>query len=167
MRYRLGAGGRTGQRLRSAGILGVLTTGLVCLGPVPVAAQIGLASAVGSVTLVAHVDPQGSISSVTPPRLTSQTGLLMEAVTTVRLSSNASYRLIVRGLEGSASRVWVRSTTGEFVPLNAGSLVEVAHAPRGSQETLQDVYFRFEPPVSGGTLPPLPVGYELAIDPTI
>ena len=90
----------------------------------------------------------------------------MEAVTTVRLSSNAGYRLIVRGLEGS-SRVWVRSSTGEFVRLTAGSSVLVASAPRGSNETLQDVYFRFEAPVSGGTLPPLPVGYELAIDPTI
>ena len=144
----------------------MLGTGLVCLGPLPAAAQVGLASALGSLTLVAHVDPQGSISSVTPLRPTSQTGLLMEAVTTVRLSSNAGYRLIVRGLEGS-SRVWVRSSTGEFVRLTAGSSVLVASAPRGSNETLQDVYFRFEAPVSGGTLPPLPVGYELAIDPTI
>ncbi len=91
----------------------------------------------------------------------------MEAVTTVRLSSNAGYRLIVRGLDGSTSRVWVRSSTGEFVLLTAGTSVPVAGALRGSQETLQDVYFRFEMPVSGGTPPPLPVRYELAIDPTI
>jgi len=91
----------------------------------------------------------------------------MEAVTTVRLSSNAGYRLIVRGVEGSTSRVWVRSSTGEFVLLTAGTSVPVAGAPRGSEETLQDVYFRFEAPVSGGTPPPLPVRYELAIDPTI
>lgn len=145
----------------------MLTTGVLCLGPLPAAAQVGLASAVGSVTLVAHVDPQGSISSVTTPRPTSQTGLLMEAVTTVRLSSNAGYRLIVRGLEGSTSRVWVRSTTGAFVLLTAGTSVPVAAAARGSAETRQDVYFRFEMPVSGGTPPPLPVRYELAIDPTI
>ena len=145
----------------------MLGTGLVCLGPLPAAAQVGLASAVGSVTLVAHVDPQGSISSVTPPRPTSQTGLLMEAVTTVRLSSNAGYRLIVRGLEGDSAQVWVRSITGEFVRLTPGTSVAVAGAARGSKETLQDVYFRFEAPVSGGTPPPLPVRYELAIDPTI
>src|SRR4051812_36273803 len=98
MRYRAGSGERTGPRTRGAGIRGVLSIGLLCLGSVPAAAQVGLASAVGSVTLVAHVDPQGSISSVTPPRQTGQTELLMEAVTTVRLSSNAGYRLIVRGL---------------------------------------------------------------------
>jgi hypothetical protein len=91
----------------------------------------------------------------------------MEAVTTVRLSSNAGYRLMVRGLEDDSAQVWVRSITGEFVRLTAGSSVSVAGAPSGSKETLQDVYFRFEAPDSGGTLPPLPVGYELAIDPTI
>ncbi|HKP48992.1 MAG TPA: hypothetical protein VJU17_03175 [Gemmatimonadales bacterium] len=117
--------------------------------------------------LVAHVDPQGSISSVTPLRPTNQAGLLMEAVTTVQLSSNAGYRLIVRGWGGSTSRLWVRSTTGEFVRLTAGTSVAVAGAAHGSKETLQDVYFRFEAPDSGGTLPPLPVRYELAIDPTI
>jgi len=89
----------------------------------------------------------------------------MEAVTTVRLSSNTGYRLIVRGLEGSTFPVWVRSATGEFVLLTAGTSVAVARATRGSEETLQDVYFRFESPVSGGTPPPLPVRYELAIDP--
>ena len=167
MRYTSGTWGRTARRPRWAGVLGVLNAGLMCLGPSPAAAQVGLTSAVGSITLVAHVDPQGSISSVTPLRPTSQTGLLMEAVTTVRLSSNAGYRLIVRGLEGASSRVWVRSSTGEFVRLTAGASVLVAGAPRGSKETLQDVYFRLEAPVGGGTLPPLPVGYELAIDPTI
>lgn len=167
MRYRAGSGERTGPRTRGAGILAVLSIGLLCLGSVPAAAQVGLASAVGSVTLVAHVDPQGSISSVTPPRHTSQTELLIEAVTTVRLSSNAGYRLMVRGLEGSASRVWVRSATGEFVLLTAVASVPVARATRGSGETLQDVHFRFEAPGSGGTPPPLPVRYELAIDPTI
>jgi hypothetical protein len=91
----------------------------------------------------------------------------MEAVATVRLSSNAGYRLIVRGLEDASSSVWVRSASGEFVRLTARSSVLVAGAPRGSNQTLQDVYFRFEAPVSGGTLPPLPVRYELAIDPTI
>jgi hypothetical protein len=91
----------------------------------------------------------------------------MEAVTTVRLSSNAGYRLIVRGLEGDSAQVWVRSITGEFVRLTPGTSVAVAGAARGSKETLQDVYFRLEAPVGGGTLPPLPVGYELAIDPTI
>jgi hypothetical protein len=29
------------------------------------------------------------------------------------------------------------------------------------------VHFRFEAPVSGGTLPPLPVRYEIEIDPTL
>ena len=91
----------------------------------------------------------------------------MEAVTTVRLSSNAGYRLMVRGLEGSTSRVWVRSSRGEFVLLTAGISVAVARATRGSAEALQDVYFRFEAPVSGSTPPPLPVRYELAIDPAI
>ena len=91
----------------------------------------------------------------------------MEAVTTVRLSSNAGYRLIVRGLEGSTFRVWVYSTTGAYVLLTAGISVPVAAATRGSEATRQDVYFRFETPVSGGTPPPLPVRYELAIDPTI
>jgi len=116
---------------------------------------------------VAHVDPHGSISSITPPRETGQTGLLREAVTTVRFSSNAGYRLIVRELEGSTSRVWVRSAAGEFVLLTAGTSVPVARATRGSGEMLQDIYFRFEAPVSGGPPPPLPVRYELAIDPTI
>jgi hypothetical protein len=167
MLYRATTGGRAVPRLRWAGILGMLTTGLLCVGPLPATAQVGLASTVGSVMLVAHADPQGSISSVTPPRLTSQTGLLMEAVTTVRLSSNAGYRLLVRALEGAPSPVWVRSATGEFVQLTAGSSVTVAGAPRGSKEMLQDVYFRFEAPDSGGTLPPLPVRYELAIDPAI
>ena len=167
MRYTAGTRGRTGRPPRWAGFLGMLSAGLMCLGPSPAAAQVGLTSAVGSITLVAHVDPQGSISSVTPPRLTSQTGLLMEAVTTVRLSSNAGYRLIVRGLEGDSAPVWVRSITGEFVRLTPGTSVAVAGAARGSKETLQDVYFRFEAPDSGGTLPPLPVGYELAVDPTI
>src|SRR4051794_1805000 len=167
MRYREGSGGRAGRRVSASGILGALSMGLLCLGSVPAAAQIGLASAVGSVSLVAHVDPHGSISSITPPRETGQTGLLREAVTTVRLSSNIGYRLMLRGLGGLTSRVWVRSATGEFVLLTAGTLVPVARATRGSGEMLQDVYFRFEAPVGGGTRPPLPVRYELAIDPAI
>jgi len=51
--------------------------------------------------------------------------------------------------------------------LTANGLVTVARNTRGSGETLQDVHFRFEAPVSGGTLPPLSVGYEIAIDPTL
>ena len=141
--------------------------GLLCLQSSVAAAQVGLASAIGSVALVAHVDPHGTISSVTPPRETGRTGLLREAVTTVRLFSNTGYRLIVRGLAGSTSRVWVQAATGEFVPLTPGGSVTVARKTRGSGETLQDVHFRFEAPVSGGTLPPLPVGYEIAIDPTL
>ena len=147
--------------------LALLTAGLLCLRSAPAAAQVGLASASGSVTLVAHVDPRGSISSVTPPRETGQTELLREAVTTVRLFSNAGYRLVVRGLAGSTSRVWVQTATGEFVLLTAGAAVTVARNRRGSGEILQDVHFRFEAPVSGGTLPPLPVRYEIAIDPTL
>ena len=165
MRYRAGSGGRARQARRAAFPV-VLSTALLSVGPIPAAAQVGLASAVASVTLVAHVDPQGSIFSITPPRQTGQAGPLMEAVTTVRLSSNTGYQLIVRGLEGSTSRIWFRSATGEFVLLNVVTSVPVARATRGSGETLQDVYFRFEEPVSGGTPPPLPVRYELAIDPT-
>jgi len=146
--------------------LGALSTGLLCLGSVPAAAQIGLASSVGSVSLVAHADPHGSISSVSPPREAGQTGLLREAVTTVRVSSNTGYGLMVRGLEGSTSRIWVRSATGGYVLLTASSSVTVARASRGSGEMLQDVYFRFEAPDSG-TLPPLPVRYEMVIDPTL
>jgi hypothetical protein len=166
MRYRAESGGAARRPARGAAFAVALTTALLSLGSVPAAAQVGLASAVGSVTLMAHVDPQGSISSVTPPRQTGQAGPLTEAVTTVRLSSNTGYRLIVRSLEGSTSRMWARSTTGEFVLLNAVTSVPVARATRGSGETLQNVYFRFEAPVSGGTPPPLPVRYELAIDPT-
>jgi hypothetical protein len=141
--------------------------GLLCLQSAPAAAQVGLASAIGSVALVAHVDPHGSISSVTAPRETSRTGFLREAVTTVRLFSNTGYQLIVRGLAGSTSRVWVQAATGEFVALTPGGSVTVARNTRGSGETLQDVHFRFEAPVSGGTLPPLPVRYEIEIDPTL
>ncbi len=151
----------------SAARILALLAGLLCVQSSVAAAQIGLASAIGSVALVAHVDPHARISSVTPPRETGRTGLLREAVTTVRLFSNTGYRLIVRGLAGSTSRVWVQATTGEFVVLTPGGSVTVAGNARGSGETLQDVHFRFEAPVSGGTLPPLPVRYEIAIDPTL
>jgi hypothetical protein len=94
-------------------------------------------------------------------------GLLREAATTLRLSSNSGYQLIVRGVPGSTSRVWVQSSTGEFVELTAGASVTVAHDAPGLGETLRDVHFRFLAPASGDTLPPLPVRYDIAINPTL
>jgi hypothetical protein len=125
--------------------------------------QVGISSGLTQITLVARVAPHGSIKGVSAERETGRMGGLREASTTVRLSANAGYRLVVKAAGTPSSRVWVRAVTGEFQELTAGSSVTVA---RGTQavESEREVQYRIE---SAGDELGLPVRYELAIAPQI
>lgn len=126
--------------------------------------QVGITSGLTQVALVAHVAPRGSIQGVSAERETSRMGALREASVTVRMSANTGYRLIVRSAGASTSRIWVRSVTGEFQELTAGSSVTVARGAHTAGQSEREIQYRIE---SGGNSNSLPVRYEIAISPQL
>jgi hypothetical protein len=146
-----------------------LALGIIALGrPAESAAQVGISSAVAQVALVARVAPRGSINGVSAPRETTRTGSLREATTTVHVSANTGYQLLVRGFAESTARIWVRAASGDFQELKPGSAVIVAQETHAAGQWDREVHYRIEMPDRGETpLAPLPVRYEIAISPTL
>jgi hypothetical protein len=131
--------------------------------PAVVQCQVGISSGMVQVALVAHVAPRGSIQGVSAERETGRTGSLGERSVTVRMSANTGYRLMVRLAGASAARIWVRSVTGEFQELTAGSSVTVARDSHCAGQWEREVQYRTE---SAGDLS-LPVRYELSLSPQL
>jgi hypothetical protein len=125
--------------------------------------QVGISSGLTQIALVARVGPYGSIRVVSAERETGRTGRMREASTTVRLSANTGYRLVVKAAGASSTRIWVRAITGEFQELTAGSSVTIARGTQGV-ESDREVQYRIE---SAGDELGLLVRYELAIAPQL
>ena len=142
----------------------LVTFGVILGLPGVAQGQVGITSGLTQVALVAHVAPRGSIQGVSAERETSRMGALREASVTVRMSANTGYRLIVRSAGASTSRIWVKSTTGEFQELTAGSSVTVARDTHTAGQLEREVQYRIE---SAGNSNSLPVRYEIAISPQL
>jgi hypothetical protein len=119
------------------------------------------------VTLVARIAPRGAIQMAGRTRETNRAGVIREASAVVRLSANTGYRLLVRGTGSPKSRIWVRDADGKFQELTAGSSVTVAHTARAAGQCEREVHYRIEMTESGAPLTPLPVRYEMAINPSL
>jgi hypothetical protein len=119
------------------------------------------------VALVAQVPPRGSITGVGQARETARLGTVREGTVSVGISANTGYQLIVRGVQGATSRIWVRASTGEFQELKAGGAVTVVKEFRSGGELERSVQYRIEMPDGDNGGESLPVRYEIAINPTI
>ena len=153
-----GAGGTVDRRL-----MAIVAVAALCFPPVA-EAQVGLSSGPAQVTLVARRSAQGSLGTVGTTRELSRRGSVREALTTVRLTANARYRLVVRRSPGTAARVWVRSIDGEFHEVTRDTPVTVDRG-RGGVEQERQVHIRVDgPDHSRG---PLPVFYDLVLSPAL
>jgi hypothetical protein len=131
------------------------------------AAQVGLTSGMAQVALVARIAPRGSIQGVGAQRETGRTASVREVSVMVRMSANTGYQLLVRGTTTPTSRIWVRAANGAFQELTAGSSVTVARDTHCAGQWEREVRYRIETIDSDNTeLRPLPVRYEVAINPT-
>ena len=158
--------GMIARRLAALGILAVA-------GPATLQAQVGLASALVQVALIARSAPRASINQVGPSKETGRQGNVREAVVKVGLSANTGYRLVVVGTgpvssnAAPASRVWVRAENGRFEELRSGSAVTVVRGHHAVGEWEAEVSFRSDPSESGEGPHLLPVRYEVRVDPAI
>ena len=129
--------------------------------------QVGITSGMAQVALVARIAPRGSIQAVSAQRETIA-GTVRSGSVTVNLSANTGYQLRVRGTAASASRIWVRSLSGEFQEVKAGSAVTVAKDNQGAGQWEREVQYQIQNQDGGTTSSaPLPVVYEIAISPTL
>jgi hypothetical protein len=149
-----------GQTVRTFAAIGMA----VLATPRVAESQIGLASGLTQVTLVAHIPPRGSIQGVSAERETARLGSVREASVMVRVAANTGYQLVVRGTPVAASRIWVRGVNGEFQELTAGSSVTVARGAHAAGQWDREVQYRIE---SAGDLNSLPVRYEIALNPQL
>jgi len=140
---------------------------MLLTGASPLSAQVGLSSGVAQIALIARLQPRGSIEGVSAQRETIGSGRVREATVTISVAANTGYRLVVRSLAASPSRIWVRSVTGAFEELKAGSAVIVATGDHQAGQWDREVVYRIEPVSDEKPLAPLPVRYELAISPTL
>jgi hypothetical protein len=133
-----------------------------------VEAQVGLTSATAQVAMVARITPHGSIQGVSWQHETGGNGSVREASVIVRLAANTGYQLMVRGTGAHKSRIWVRSVNGEFQELTAGSSVMVARDTRCAGHWDREVHYRIESTdAADQNEQPLPVRYEIAVNPTL
>jgi hypothetical protein len=128
--------------------------------------QVGLRSDLAQVGLVARSVPRGTMQelALTAQMTTDGSG---EGSVIVRLSTNSSYKLVVRGSGLPAgSRVWVRSADGIFQEVTPGMPVTVARYAAGEGERDHGVLYRVESstPLAPGRPP---IRCELHIAPTI
>src|SRR4051812_31075264 len=87
-------GGRTIRPAVQALVLGWST---LIAAPRQANAQVGLNSGLAQVALVVRVAPSAAIDFVGPARETGRQGTLREVSSTVKLSANSAYRLVVVG----------------------------------------------------------------------
>jgi hypothetical protein len=98
------------------------------------------------------------------PRRIGRRGAVTEAAVKIRLAANSPYRLVARETAGLPSRVWVQVEDGEFRELVPGSALTVSRDPGGSSE--REVHYMTEAGTAAA-FTPMPVRFELLVDPTI
>lgn len=153
-------------RWQSIYSMAVVLLGLV--SPIRVAAaQVGISSGVGQVALVARRAAEGSIHAVTPAQQTGRAGQMIEASTMVRLSATSGYQLTVQGLGTSSAKIWVRDVNGTYQELTRGSSVTVARGSHTEGQWESEVQYRVEASQSSELAGPLPVRYEMRINPVM
>lgn len=130
-------------------------------------AQVGIRSGVGQVTLIARRAPEGSIQAVTPAQQTGRAGRMIEASTMVRLSANSGYQLTVRGIGTSSAGIWVRDVNGTYQELAGGSSITVARGSHTDGQWERQVHYRVEAAQNDELAGPLPVYYEMRINPVM
>lgn len=145
------------------------TVTVLALASVPdLGAQVGLSSGIAQVGLVARIAPRAAIQQVSPGIETGRHGAGKELSVSVRLLANTGYRLVVVGTETTTgSRLWVRGADGEFQEIRSGTAVTVVRDARSAGEWEREVGFRTEGGTVDGAGDPLPVRYEMVINPTI
>lgn len=161
-----------GVALHKAGSKTSLVLGAVIVaalsGAAPLSAQVGIGSNLAQVALVVRVAPRASIEGVSPAVRSTSRGSLTEAAVKVRVSTNTGYRLVVVGTASSqASRLWVRSSSGDFRELIPGASVTVAQGARSTGQWEREVSYRLESAADDSALESLPVRYEIVVTPTI
>jgi hypothetical protein len=146
----------------------VITTvalAIVALAP-SASAQVGLSSGVQSVALLARVPARASLPEVIR-RQSRSSRLGRETSVTLRLEGNTGYRLLVRGAPPSGARIYVRASDGKYHELVAGAPIVVARDTRGRGEWEREVQYRIESAGHTKAEAPLPVQYEIAVDPRL
>jgi hypothetical protein len=129
-----------------------------------VQAQVGISSGSARVSLLARAASHAAMPAASLPRRIAQRGTVTEAAVRIHLAANSPYRLVAHGTAGAASRVWIQVNGGEFRELVPGSALTVSREPGGSSE--REVHYMTE----AGTavvFTPMPVRFDLVVDPTI
>jgi hypothetical protein len=129
-------------------------------------AQVGLSSGTQRVALLARVPARASFQEVISLQEKASSAL-RETSVRVRLAANTGYRLIVRGAQPTGARLWVRAADGRFHELVAGTPVTVARNANGTGDWEQEVHYRIQSEVARQPQAPLPVRYEVAVDPAL
>lgn len=155
----------------AAGRQGVYSMALVLLALVfttnVVEAQVGIRSGLARVTLVARRAPEGSIQSAGPAQQTGRVGQFVEASAMVRFRANSGYQLMVRGIGTSSARIWVQDVNGEYRELTGASPVTVARGSHTVGQWEREVRYRLEVGEGAELAGPLPVRYEMRVNPTM
>ena len=147
--------------------LGALSV-MALMGVSTARAQIGLASSASQVGLVVRSAPRASALAVGSVHRTGRHGELTDATMDIQLSANSPYRLVVRGVSGTANRqIWVQSVEGEYRPVVEGSSVIVAWGSSASAQSRRQIRFQIDRTAPGTVGELLPVRYELVMEPTI
>jgi hypothetical protein len=129
-------------------------------------AQVGLSSGIQQITLLARVPVRASLQEVIPLE-DKASGSIRETSVRVRLAASAGCRLMVRGVQPTAARIWVRAADGRFHELVAGTPVTVARNATGNGDWVQEIHYRTEREDARGTQAPLRVRYEVVVDPAL
>jgi len=74
---------------------------------------------------------------------------------------------MVRGVQPTAARIWVRAADGRFHELVASTPVTVARNATGNGDWVQEIHYRTEREDARGTQAPLRVRYEVVVDPAL
>lgn len=142
-------------------------TAMIALVGTPAQAQVGLASGVSQIALIAQVPLRASMEHG-EVRQTGRYDTMSEISVKVRVRANARYRIVVLGTARAAGlSLWARDVGGKFRELTSGSEVTVAKETGAAGEWQNDLRYRSKTaePVQSGHL--LPVRYEIRVEPTI
>jgi hypothetical protein len=145
----------------------LLSLGAVLCLPMSLSAQIGLASGVARITLVARAAPGGRISDLNRIRETRRSRGIREGSALLRFSTNSAYRLIVRRLAGDESRVWVRSGMGEYQEVRADAPITVLVQKIPAVDKEWELQFRQEAAERSEESAAPPLRYDLVIAPSL
>jgi hypothetical protein len=127
-------------------------------------AQVGISSGPARVSLLVRAASHASMPAASLPRRIGRRGPVTEAAVTIHLAANSPYRLVARETAGLASRVWVQVEGGEFRELVPGSALTVSREAGGRSD--REVHFMTEARTAA-VFTPMPVRFELVVEPTI